>query len=67
MTNDKKLIRPKEGAILGGVCSAFARYLGIDATVIRLLWVLAVCLAGTGIVAYLICWVVIPREVSASS
>lgn len=66
MTNDKKLLRPKEGAIIAGVCAAFARYYGIDATVIRLVWVLLVCLGGTGILAYLICWIVIPREATTT-
>ncbi len=64
MTTDKKLLRPKDGAILGGVCAAFARYFGIDVTVIRLVWLLLVCVAGTGLLAYLICWIVIPRESS---
>lgn len=67
MTNDKKLLRPKDGAIIGGVCAAFARFLGIDVTVIRLVWVLAVCLGGTGLLAYLICWIVVPRENSVAS
>jgi phage shock protein PspC (stress-responsive transcriptional regulator) len=66
MTNDKKLMRPKDGAILGGVCAAFARHFGIDVTVIRLVWILLVCLAGTGLLAYLICWIVIPRENSTA-
>jgi phage shock protein PspC (stress-responsive transcriptional regulator) len=66
MTTDKKLMRPKDGALIGGVCAAFARYYGIDATVIRLVWVLLVCLGGTGLLAYLICWIVIPREPSAT-
>ena len=42
--------------------TVFARYFGIDVTIIRLLWVLAVCLAGTGLLAYAICWIVVPRE-----
>lgn len=62
MNNEKKLLRPKDGAVLGGVCAAFARFFGIDVTVVRLVWVLAVCLAGTGLIAYLICWIVIPKE-----
>ncbi|MFN0243078.1 MAG: PspC domain-containing protein [Planctomycetota bacterium] len=62
MTTEKKLLRPKDGAMIGGVCAAFARHFGIDATIIRLLWVLAVCLGGTGLLAYVICWIVVPRE-----
>ena len=62
MDDQRKLLRPRDGAMIGGVCAAFARFFGVDVTLIRVLWVLAVCLAGTGLLAYLICWVVIPRE-----
>jgi phage shock protein C len=62
MDERPKLLRPRDGAVLGGVCAAFARTLGIDVTLIRLAWVLTVCLAGTGLLAYVICWIVIPRE-----
>lgn len=62
MNAEKRLLRPKDGAVIGGVCAAFARYFGIDATIVRLLWVLAVCLGGTGLLAYVVCWIVIPRE-----
>jgi phage shock protein C len=62
MADEKKLVRPKDGAIIAGVCAGFARYFGVDATLVRLLWVLAFCLAGTGLLAYLVCWLVIPRE-----
>ena len=62
MTDERKLLRPRDGALIGGVCAGIARYFAVDVTLIRLLWVLAVCLAGTGVLAYLICWIVIPRE-----
>jgi phage shock protein C len=62
MDQGQKLLRPREGALIGGVCAAFARALGIDVTIIRVAWVLTVCLAGTGLLAYVICWIVIPRE-----
>ena len=62
MTDQRKLLRPRDGAMIGGVCAAFARFFGVDATLIRVAWTLSVCLFGTGILAYLICWIVIPRE-----
>ena len=65
MDPQKKLVRPKEGAMIGGVCAGIARYFELDATLIRVLWVLMVCLAGTGLLAYLVCWIVIPPEDSA--
>jgi phage shock protein PspC (stress-responsive transcriptional regulator) len=59
---EKKLTRPRDGRMIAGVCAGMARYFGLDATLMRVVWVLAVCLGGTGFLAYLICWVVIPEE-----
>ena len=62
MKEEKRLLRPRDGKMIGGVCAAFARYFGIDVTLIRVVWVLAVCLAGTGLLAYALCWALIPQE-----
>ena len=59
---EKKLVRPKDGRIIAGVCAAVARRYGLDATLVRVLWVLAVCVFGTGILIYLILWALIPEE-----
>ncbi len=47
---------------IGGVCAGVARYLGIDVTLVRVLWVCTVVFWGTGLLAYLICWIVIPSD-----
>jgi len=65
MTAEKKLTRPIGGQWIAGVCLGFSRYFGIDVTLVRLLWLATIILAGTGILAYIICWFVIPREYSA--
>jgi phage shock protein C len=62
METEKKLLRPRDGIMIGGVCAAFARFFGVDVTLVRIGWVVLVLLLGTGILAYLICWVVIPQE-----
>ena len=62
MDGDKKLMRPREGRVIGGVCAGLGRYFGLDPTLIRLLWVLSVCLLGAGFLAYVICWIFIPEE-----
>ena len=62
MTDTKRLVRPRSDRWIAGVCSGIARYFGLDPTLIRVLWVLFVCLAGSGILAYVICWIVIPEE-----
>ena len=59
---NKPLVRPRQGTVIGGVCAAFGNYFDLDITVIRIIWVLAVVMAGTGLLAYLICWLVIPKE-----
>lgn len=62
MENMQKIVRPREGRKIAGVCAAFARFFGLDVSIIRIVWLLAVLLAGTGVLAYLICWLVIPEE-----
>ena len=62
MQEERKLLRPRDGAMIGGVCAAFARYFGIDATLVRILWVLLVLAVGTGLLAYVVCWILIPLE-----
>lgn len=58
----KKLYRSRNDKKLSGVCAGFAKYLGIDPTLVRLLFVFFVLWAGTGLLAYIICALVIPEE-----
>ena len=58
----QKIVRPLDGGKIAGVCAAFANFFGLDVSIIRIVWLLAVLLAGTGVLAYLICWLVIPKE-----
>lgn len=46
---------------LAGVCAGVANFFGLDVTIVRLVWVLAVLFAGVGILAYLILWIVVPK------
>ena len=56
----KKLYRDTVDQKIAGVCSGIAKYLEIDVTVVRLLWVLAILFAGGGILAYIICALLMP-------
>ncbi len=56
-----QLTRPRSPRVLGGVCSGLALHYSWDITTVRLLWVLCVIFAGTGIFAYIIAWIVIPE------
>lgn len=60
--NTSKLVRPKDGRMLAGICTGLARHLGLDVTLVRLLWVFSVIFLGFGVLAYVICWFVIPEE-----
>ena len=59
---EKKLYRSRNDKKLGGVCAGIAKYLNMDVTVIRLLWVLVTLFAGAGLLAYIVCALVIPEE-----
>ena len=59
---EKKLYKLKEGQVLDGVCGGIAKFFGLDPTVIRVAWVLFCALGGSGVLAYIICALVIPRE-----
>jgi phage shock protein C len=56
----KRLMRSSTDKKLGGVCAGLADYFDIDPTVVRLVWVLLVLFAGTGLLAYIILWIVLP-------
>ena len=58
----KKLYKIEEGKIIDGVCGGVAAYLDVDPTIVRLIWALFTALGGSGIIAYIICAIVIPRE-----
>jgi phage shock protein PspC (stress-responsive transcriptional regulator) len=59
----KRLYRSKNGRILGGVCAGLGEHLDVDPTVIRLIWaVITVISLGTGLLVYLIAWIIIPEE-----
>ena len=45
---EKKLYRSRTDKKLAGVCGGVAKFFGIDSTIIRLIWVLAVLFAGSG-------------------
>mgnify|MGYP002561383673 FL=1 len=50
----KKLYKSDVDRKLCGVCGGIAEYLGIDSTIVRLIWVVLVVFFGTGILAYII-------------
>ena len=60
---EKKLYRSTQNKMIAGVCSGLAEYINIDPTIIRVIWAL-VGLTGTGLIAYLVCALIIPEKPS---
>ena len=58
----KKLRRSIYNKKISGVCGAFAAYFDLDPTLIRIIWACCIFLGGTGLLAYFICWLLIPSE-----
>ncbi len=60
---NKKLYRSGTDAKISGVCGGIATYFGVDATIVRLLWVLGTLLSlFLGVAAYIACAFIIPQE-----
>ena len=61
--NEKRLYRVEEGKMVSGVCGGLARYFDQDPTIVRLIWAGASILsAGTGILAYIVATIIIPKD-----
>jgi phage shock protein PspC (stress-responsive transcriptional regulator) len=58
----KQLYRRREGRIIAGVCAGLADYFGVDPTIARLVFALLTVFGGSGILLYLLAWLVIPEE-----
>jgi len=58
----KRLVRPREGRKIAGVCLGFAEYFDIDPVLVRVVWVLCTLFGLAGIIAYVAAWIVMPEE-----
>ena len=58
----KRLVRPRAGRKVAGVCMGIAEYFDLDITLVRLVWLIASFMTGIGLLAYPIAWIVIPEE-----
>jgi signal transduction histidine kinase len=58
-----KLYRASERRLLGGVARGLAVHLGVDTTVLRIIFVLLVFADGVGVVVYALFWIVVPLAV----
>lgn len=58
--SSKRLYRSRKNQVIGGVAAGVAEYFDIDPTIVRIAWALLGMAWGTGVLVYLICWLVIP-------
>ena len=60
----RRLVRRTDDKMLGGVCAGLADHMGLDRTLVRVLTVLVTVLGfGSVIIAYLVAWLIVPKDV----
>jgi phage shock protein C len=62
MDPTRKLYRSKTNRQVAGVCGGLAQHFNVDATLIRVLFVLLAVLGGSGLVLYVAMWIIVPKE-----
>lgn len=62
MNKKKRLYRVEDDAKLFGVCGGLAEYFDIDPTIVRVIWAVTICVYGTGLLAYFICALCMPKK-----
>lgn len=58
----KRLYRSDKDKVICGVCGGIAEYFDLDPTLVRLAWIILFALGGSGLIAYIIAAVIIPRH-----
>ena len=58
----KRLYKSKKDKMIFGVCGGIAEYLHMDPSLVRLLWILAGCIFGSGVLAYIIVAIIVPYK-----
>jgi len=62
----RRLFRDPDDHLVGGVCAGIANYFDVDAAWIRLAFTVAIAAGGTGLILYIILWIVVPKASSRS-
>ena len=58
----KRIYRSSSEKVFGGVCGGIADYFGLDPVIVRIIWVVAVLIGGTGVLAYLIALLIVASD-----
>ena len=62
MDNYKRFTRSTTDRHIAGVCGGIARYLNIDPTVVRIIFLISILFGFIGVWAYLIVWLATPED-----
>ncbi len=63
MNDDRRrLERNTDNKMIAGVASGVADFYGLDTSIVRIVWGLSIFLAGFGVVAYIVMWIVLPES-----
>lgn len=65
-TKSKKLYRDKDRGTIAGVCTGLGHYFGIDAVWIKILFLILFFGFGTGLLAYIILWIAMPKAITTT-
>jgi phage shock protein C len=58
----RRLMRPRAGRKIAGVCAGMAEYFDLDVSLIRVLWLIVGVMTFVGFLAYPVAWIVMPEE-----
>jgi phage shock protein C len=62
VTPRRRLSRPMYDKKIAGVCAGFARYFGMDVTLMRVLWLIVALGTGIFFIVYIVAWIAMPRD-----
>lgn len=57
-----RLTLDTENKKIAGVCAGFARYLGVEVLLVRIVWLALALGVGVGFIAYIVAWILMPRD-----
>lgn len=57
----RRLERNTDDKIIAGVASGVADFLGVDPSIVRVIWALTFFLGGLGFIVYVVLWIVVPE------
>ena len=60
MDEPRKLYRSQTQRMIAGVCGGLAEYFNVDATLMRVVFLLLAVFGGSGIVIYIVMWIIVP-------